>query len=125
MMVKYSAKVKSPLPLLLFAAGMVTAYLLPLENWAAYAVFGVVAGAASAFVARNAVIRTFEPADAPASEKQKVVAILGLVRLVFGMFLVLLGAFALADWLAPAFDYAGGFLIGTTATTPLRARNYA
>src|SRR5690349_17445577 len=121
-MVKYSAKVKSPLPLVLFAAGMATAYFLPTESWAGYAVFGVVAGVATAFVARNSVVRTFEPADVAVSEKQKVVALLAMVRLVFGMFLVLLGAFALADWLAPAFDYAGGFLVGTTAITPLREK---
>lgn len=124
-MVKYQVKAKSPLPFVFFAIGLAASYMLPLENWAQQTVFGIAVGVTSAFVNRGGVSRSFEPADAPAAQKRKAVALLAIVKLVFGFLLILIGAFALADWLAPAFLFAGGYYAGTTAATPLRERDFA
>jgi hypothetical protein len=122
---KYSVKLRSPLPLLLFAAGLVATYFLRSESWGGYAIAGIAAGFLTSAVSRNAVIRTFEPTDASPEDKKMAVVVLTVFRLLFAAFILLIGAFALAHWLAPAFDYAGGFVIGGTAITPLRERDFA
>lgn len=53
------------------------------------------------------------------------VAGFALARLVFGLFLIVLGAIVLPDALAPLFLALGGYMIGTTAATPLSAKDLA
>jgi hypothetical protein len=124
-MANYSKKFRSPQPLLLFAAGLVVVYFLPSETWGGYAVAGVIAGIASSALFRNAVLRTFDPPDAPAKEKQQAAVGMALFQMLFGAFILLIGVSALAHWLAPTFEYAGGFLIGRTAITPVREKDFA
>lgn len=101
-------------------ATMAAAYLLPLQNWVQIALLGVGAGVAAGFLGRGNVMRTFEPSDAPISSKRRVVVGFALARLVFGLGLILISAVLFADWLAPVFLALGGYLIGTTAATPIR-----
>lgn len=118
--VKYSVRTKAT-PLVLFPfATIAAAYVLPLQNWVQIALLGVGAGAMAGFLGRGKVVRTFEPADAPIAAKRRVVAGFALARLVFGLGLILMSAALFAEWLAPVFLAGGGYLIGTTAATPLR-----
>jgi len=117
--VKYSVKTQSRALLLLPIAAIVAAYFLPLQNWMQIALLGVATGITAGFAGRSGVVRTFEPADAPIASKRKIVVGFALARLVFGLLLILLSAVAFADWLAPAFLILGGYLIGTTAATPI------
>lgn len=124
-MVKYSVKARSPLPLAFVAAGVMAAYLLPLGSWVEVSIFGMLAGALGAFVTRGHIERSFAPADASPHQKRRIVARFAMARLAIGFLIILFGAFALADWLSPAFVFVGGYLAGSTASTSLRERDYA
>ncbi len=117
--VKYSVKIKSKSLLLLPFAAMIAGYVVPFQNWVQIALMGVATGVVAGFAGRNNVVRSFEPADAPLASKRKMVAGFALARLVFGLFLIVLGALVLPDVLAPLFLTLGGYLIGTTAATPI------
>ena len=122
---KYSVKIKSKSLLLLPIAAMVAAYVAPFQNWVQIALMGVGIGILAGFWGRNNVVRSFEPADAPLASKRKMVAGFALARLVFGLFLIVLGAIVMPDALAPLFLALGGYMIGTTAATPLSAKDLA
>lgn len=99
---------------------MVAVYLLPLQNWVQMALLGIAIGIVAGFLSKGHVARTFEPADAPIAAKRKVVVGFALARLVFGLGLILMAAVLFAEWLAPVFLAFGGYLVGTTAGTPIR-----
>ncbi len=120
---KYSVRTNSP-PLLLFPIVMVVAaYALPFQNWVQVALMGIATGAVAGFAGRGYVVRSFEPADVPIASKRKIVVGFALARLVFGLAMILISALLFPDWLAPAFLAFGGYLIGTTAATPIRDRD--
>jgi len=98
---------------------MFVAYFLPFANQVQTAIFGIAVGAIAGFASRGAVERRFDPPDAPAGVKRRIVVALALSKLVFGLLLMLLSILAFADWLATPFTVLGGYLAGTTAATPL------
>ena len=122
---KYSVKSKSPViglfPLVAIAAG----FVVPFENWAQTVLLGVALGALASLVSRGLIQRSFEPEDAPLSAKRKIVAGFALARLIGGFVLVGLSALIFADWLAPGFMSLGGYIVGTTAGTPLREKDFS
>ncbi|QIQ85923.1 hypothetical protein [Erythrobacter sp.] len=121
---KYSVRTRSRLPLLFAPSAMFVAYFLPLANQVQTGIFGIAVGALAGFAARGSIERRFDPADAPASVKRRIVVALALSKLVFGLLLMLLSILAFADWLATPFTVLGGYLAGTTAATPVSARAF-
>lgn len=121
---KYSVRTRSRLPLLFAPIAMLAAYFLPLANQVQTGIFGIAVGAISGFASRGAVERRFDPPDAPLNVKRRIVVALALSKLVFGMLLMLLSILAFADWLATPFTVLGGYLAGTTAATPLSAKDF-
>ncbi len=87
------------------------------------ALLGIAGGAIGGFAGKGQVRRTFEPADAPLSAKRRIVVGFALARLVFGFLVILLSSAVFADWLAPAFIALGGYMAGSTAATPLSAKD--
>ncbi|AOL23357.1 hypothetical protein Ga0102493_112342 [Erythrobacter litoralis] len=116
---KYSVRTRTRLPLLFAPSAMFVAYFLPFANQVQTAIFGIAVGAIAGFASRGAVERRFDPPDAPAGVKRRIVVALALSKLVFGLLLMLLSILAFADWLATPFTVLGGYLAGTTAATPL------
>lgn len=116
---KYSVRTRTRLPLLFAPSAMLAAYFLPLANQVQTAIFGIAAGAIAGFASRGAIERRFDPPDAPASVKRRIVVALALSKLVFGLLLMLLSMIAFTEWLATPFTVLGGYLAGTTAATPL------
>jgi len=122
--VKYSVKARSPVSLLFLIATIVAAYSLPLDSWVQTALVGIAGGVIGGFGARGTVVRSFDPPDAPISAKRKIVALFAFVKLIFGFLIIGFSLIAFSDLLAPAFIALGGYLVGTTAATPLSAKDY-
>lgn len=103
-------------------ATIAAAYLVPLANWAQAALLSIALGAVAGFASRGLVERSFEPADAPLAAKQKVVVMFAFARLVLAIALILFGAISYPGLLAAVLIGFGGYLAGTTAATPVSAR---
>ncbi len=121
---KYSVKTNSPVVLLFPIVAIIAAYALPLRNWVQVALAGIAIGAVASVAAKGLVQRSFEPADAPLSEKRRVVAGFAIARLVLGFAIMAISVALFTDWLAPAFIALGGYLAGSTAATPLREQDF-
>lgn len=121
--VRYRVRARSPISIIILVATIVAAYLVPLDNWVQAALLGMAGGAIGGFASRGTVVRSFDPPDAPLATKRRLVALLAFVKLAAGFLIMGFSLALFSDEVARAFVVFGAYLAGTTAATPLSARD--